>query len=126
MTGHFAMALDLSRVKNRGVLKARREPHWQRLRPGCFVGYRLSPRGGTGGWIARAYDEGIRGYRSRALTDVTKLSPNEQFTAAKIEAEQFAHLVETGGAGRPDIQTVADACRVFAEGRPDAESRFRR
>lgn len=32
------MAVDLSRVGEREKLKMRREPHWQRLREGCFLG----------------------------------------------------------------------------------------
>jgi hypothetical protein len=32
--------LDLSKVSYRESLKAQREPHWQRLRNGCFIGFR--------------------------------------------------------------------------------------
>src|SRR5687768_16047828 len=81
---------DLSRVKEREALKARREPHWQRLRPGCFVGYRPSAREGAGTWIARTYDEQSRSYRLRALGDFGNLQSNERFAAAKREAEEFA------------------------------------
>ena len=54
------VARDLSRVKERDGLKAQREPHWQRLRAGCFIGFRPSKSGGAGTWIARAYDEDAR------------------------------------------------------------------
>jgi hypothetical protein len=33
------MGVDLSRVGERERLKAQREPHWQRLRAGCFLGF---------------------------------------------------------------------------------------
>ena len=59
------MATDLSKVGERERLKARREPHWQRLRTGCFLGFRPSKRGGKGTWIARVYDEDSRRYTSR-------------------------------------------------------------
>lgn len=39
---------DLSRVRDREALRAaaNAEPYWQRLRPGCFVGYAPSAKGG--------------------------------------------------------------------------------
>ena len=120
------MALDLSRVGNRGNLKAQREPHWQRLRAGCFLGFRPSKRGGTGTWIARAYDEDTGKYRVKSLGDFGTFAGNEMFAAAKQQAEAHAELVETGGEVRAKIETVADACREYAESRPEAGQRFRR
>lgn len=120
------MALDLSKVKARDELKAQREPHWQRLRVGCFLGYRRSKRGSTGTWIARVYDEDAGKYRLKALGDFGSLPGNERFTAAKREAEKLAELVEAGGEVRAKIETVKDACEEYAKGRPEAEHRFRR
>lgn len=120
------MALDLSTVKVRDKLEAQREPHWQRLRAGCFLGYRPLKRGGPGTWIARAYDEDAGKYRLKALGDFGALSANERFTAAKREAEKLAELVEAGGEVRAKIETVKDACEEYAKGRPEAEHRFRR
>ena len=81
------MALDLSKVGKRDELPVQREPHWQRLRAGCFLGFRLSKRGGKGTWIARAYDEDAGKYRLKALGDFGTLPGNEMFAAAKKEAE---------------------------------------
>lgn len=120
------MALDLSKVGERERLKARREPHWQRLRAGCFLGFRPSKRGGRGTWIARAYDEDTSKYRVKSLGDFGALPGNEMFAAAKREAEALAAHVEAGGEVRAKIETVADACRDYANGRPEAESRFNR
>jgi integrase len=120
------MALDLSKVGERERLKARREPHWQRLRAGCFLGFRPSKRGGKGTWIARAYDEDSGRYRVKSLGDFGTLAGNEMFATAKREAEALADLVETGGEIRAKIETVADACRDYATGRKEAESRFTR
>ncbi len=91
------MARDLSRVKEREALRSQREPYWQRLRPGCFLGYRPSARGDAGGWIARAYDEDHRCYRLRALGTFTTFPSRDRFAAAKAEAETFGVLVESGG-----------------------------
>ncbi|WP_205481556.1 tyrosine-type recombinase/integrase [Sphingomonas arenae] len=120
------MALDLSRVKEREALPSRREPHWQRVRPGCFLGYRPSSREGAGTWIARAYDEDRRKYRLQSLGDFPGVPAREQFTIAKREAEQFAERVESGGHQRTPIETVEDACKEYAKANGEAASRFRR
>ncbi|ODU68749.1 MAG: integrase [Novosphingobium sp. SCN 66-18] len=120
------MALDLSKVGNRDRLKAQREPHWQRLRAGCFLGFRPSKRGGKGTWIARAYDEDAGKYQVKSLGDFGTLPGNEMFAAAKREAEKLAELVESGGKIRAKMETVADACREYAKDRPEADKRFHR
>ncbi|MEP2236271.1 MAG: tyrosine-type recombinase/integrase [Alteripontixanthobacter sp.] len=120
------MASDLSKITARERLKAQREPHWQRLRAGCFLGFRPLKRGGKGTWIARVYDEDARKYRVKSLGDFGALTGNVVFTAAKKEAEALADLIEAGGKVRAKLETVADACRAYAEDRPEAESRFRR
>jgi len=122
----LAVALDLSKVGNRERLKVQREPHWQRLRAGCFLGFRRSKRGGKGTWIARVYDEDANRYQVKSLGDFGTLPGNEMFAAAKKEAEKLAELVESGGEIRAKIQTVADACREYAKDRPEAEQRFKR
>lgn len=122
----FGMALDLSKVGERERLRARREPHWQRLRAGCFLGFRPSKRGGKGTWIARAYDEDAGKYRVKSLGDFGALAGNEMFAAAKKEAEKLAELVEAGGEIRTKVETVADACREYAKARAEAGQRFQR
>lgn len=120
------MATDLSKVGERDRLKAQREPHWQRLRAGCFLGFRPSKRGGKGTWIARVYDEDAGKYRVKSLGDFGTLPGNEMFAAAKKETEKLAELVEAGGQVRAKIETVADACMEYAKARPEAGHRFRR
>ncbi|UAB78401.1 tyrosine-type recombinase/integrase [Erythrobacter sp. SCSIO 43205] len=120
------MALDLSKVGERERLKRQREPHWQRLRAGCFLGFRPSKRGGAGTWIARAYDEDSGKYQLKSLGDFGELAGNARFAAAKKEAEKLAEYVEAGGEIRAKLETVADACREYAESKPEAEARFKR
>ena len=120
------MALDLSKVGERERLKPQREPYWQRLRAGCFLGFRPSKRGGKGTWIARAYDEDAGKYRVKSLGDFGTLPGNEIFGSAKKAAEAVAELVESGGEVRAKIETVGDACRDYAKSRPEAGDRFRR
>lgn len=122
------MAQDLSKVIKRDDLKAQREPHWQRLYAGCFLGFRPSKAGGAGSWIARAYDADAGKYRVKSLGDFGHLQPSERFLAAKRAAEQVAALIEAGGELRPKVETVADACREYLKAKPGniAEGVFRR
>lgn len=120
------MALDLSKVKEREGLRSRREPYWQRIRPGCFLGYRPSTREGTGTWIARAYDQDLRCYRLKALGDFGTLPGRDRFSDAKREAEAFAMLIEAGGHVEEKPETVEQACRRYAESHDDAAGRFMR
>ncbi len=116
--------MDLSKVAERTALKPQREPHWQRLSPGRFLGYRPSLRDGAGTWIARVYDEGKRQYRLQSLGGFGELPPKERFQAAKAAAEAFAQLVERGGTARP--ATVKDAAERYAKINAEAEGRFKR
>ncbi|GGF53490.1 Phage integrase family protein [Mameliella alba] len=120
------MALDLSKVGAREQLPVKREPHWQRLRAGCFLGFRRSKCGGKGTWTARAYDEDAGKYRVKSLGDFGSLPGNEMFGAAKRAAEAHAEMVESGGIEQTKVETVADACREYAKTRPEAEQRFGR
>jgi len=120
------VALDLSKVKEREALPSQREPHWQRIRPGCFLGYRPSAREGAGTWIARAYDEDQRSYRLKALGDFGSLPGRDRFSDAKREAEAFAALVESGGHTAEQIETVEEACQRYAKSHPEAVGRFKR
>lgn len=118
--------MDLSRVKDREALAARREPYWHRLSPGRFLGYRPSQREGAGTWIARAYDDQHRRYNLKALGDFADLPTRDQFAAAKREAEAFAEIVEAGGLLQTKIETVEQACRQYAKENTEAEGRFER
>lgn len=117
---------DLSKVGEREALKARGEPHWQRLRPGCYLGYRPSLKSGAGTWIARAYAEESRTYRWRSLGSLADRPSRDRFAAAKQAAEKFATDVERGDIPDEHVDTVEEACRRFAKSRKDDEARFRR
>lgn len=120
------MALDLSKVGERERLKIQREPHWQRLHNGCFLGFRPSKRGYGGTWIARAYDEDAGKYHVKSLGDFGGRPKNEMFAAAKKAAESYWELVAAGGIARASLESVADACRDYAASRPEAAQRFGR
>lgn len=121
-------ARDLSRVKDREALRPQRnaEPYWHRIRPGCFVGYSPSTKGGEGTWLARAYDADATRYLKKHLGAFPETPGNGKFAAAKLQAERFADLIEAGGRLEEKVETVGDACRTYAKDRPEAEARFRR
>jgi hypothetical protein len=120
--------MDLSIVRDREKLKPNKkaEPCWQRIRPGCYLGFVPSAKGGQGTWVARAYNEETRRYRRKALGAFPELPGDKKFAVAKAEAERFADRIGCGGHFEDRIETVADACRAFAKGRPDDEARYRR
>jgi integrase len=113
---------DLSKVGERGRLKTRKgdEPHWQRLRSGCFVGFRPSRKGGKGHWFARAVDADTGKYVRKALGDLGSLAGHEMFGQAKRDAEAWAALVEGGALPDRKIETVAEACTAYLEDKPGA------
>lgn len=121
---------DLSRIGERDKLKTKAgdEPHWQRLRQGCYLGFRPSKRGGKGTWFARAYDPDASRYSRKALGDYGALSGHEVFTQAKRDAESWAETVESGGIRARELVTVADACEAYLEEKPGsiADGVFRR
>lgn len=122
--------VDLSKIGLRAKLKPRsdKEPHWQRLKAGWYLGYRPSKLGDNGSWFARAYDEDNRKYRRKGLGRFKQFTGNDVFSAAKKGAEAFAELVETGGIQEEKLETVADACRAYLDEKPGsiAEGVFRR
>src|SRR5215213_5376380 len=121
---------DLSRIGERDKLKARPgdEPHWQRLRQGCYLGFRPSKRGGKGTWFARAYDPDTGKNQRKRLGNYGSHSGHDIFTQAKQDAESWAETVESGGVRARELVTVADACEAYLEEKPGpiAEGVFRR
>ena len=122
--------VDLSKIGERERLKPQRgdEPYWQRLRAGCFVGYRPSKRGGKGTWFARTYNVEVRKYARKALGAYGPLVGNDVFAAAKRDAEAWCDQVEGGAVRSEKIETVADACNAYLREKPGkiAEGVFRR
>lgn len=116
---------DLSTVTSRDKLKPGREPHWQRLAVGQYLGYRPFASGGKGGnWHARYYDADTRKQRRQPLGDFGSLPPNERFSAASEAAREWFRHLSSGGSH--EVVTVRQACERYAESNPDAAKRFAR
>lgn len=118
------MENDIQTTASRNKLSARREPYWQRIEAGAYLGYRKL-EDGTGTWIARWRDEsGRQKYHSLAS------QPNYDTAARKARA-----WFEQCKGGATEVVTVAEACRRYVKDRRsekgentanDAEGRFKR
>lgn len=126
------MVTRIDTVASRDKLKPRRESYWQRIRKGCFVGYRKMTVSGQGTWMARARDEGDGAKQLfKPLGEFSELPDHLRFDAAtKAAIVWFDHL---GRGGTAVAATVADACSRYVRhlvatktGRAanDAEARF--
>lgn len=112
---------DLSRKRDRERLKIRREPYWQRLEAGAYLGFRRGPDT----WIAR--------YRGKDGKQTYNALPASEFDDAKRAAEVW--LKQLGAAIRTVHRgTVREGLETYAkwlrdQGRTDAakhsESRFK-
>lgn len=118
------MAFAIKSVGDRKKLDPRREPYWDRIEAGCFLGYRKLTDG-TGTWIARwRTDEGTQKYQAFG-------SHQNYDDAAKLAREWF----EQCRGGSTEIVDVEEACRRYVTDRrsekgdataKDAEGRFKR
>lgn len=102
---------DLSRKRDRERLPVRREPHWQRLAKGCYLGFRRGPDT----WIARFKKT------YRAIDTVG----SDDFDGAKQEAEEWFAQVGATGVRHIVRGTVRDALEAYLgdlrrHGRPEA------
>lgn len=102
----------LSTVTERSKLKARREPHWSKIRRGCYVGFRKMTGSADGTWLARCRGEdGVQAYR--ALGDFSDVAAHLRFDAASKAAQAwFEHL---GRGGNSAAYTVRQACEDYVE-----------
>jgi len=118
------MAALIKSVGDRKKLQPRREPYWDRIEAGCFLGYRKL-EDDTGTWIARWRAED-GGQKYNALGSLTTYDE-----AAKAAREWF----EQCQGGSTEVVDVEEACKRYVTDRrsekgdataKDAEGRFKR
>ena len=97
------MAANIKTATGRKSLTPRREPYWERLQAGLFVGYRCL-ESGKGTWIARLRDDDGK-QKYQALGTFT------DFDGAAKAAQQWADSVNQGV--QEFDSTVADACKAY-------------
>ena len=117
--------MDLSRKRDRAALKVRREPHWQKLAKGAYLGYRR----GAETWHARYRD--AKG--KQHWYPLEGITPDD-FDGAKQEAEKWLATFAGAAVRSPKRATVKAALEAYLahlrrHGRPDtateAEGRFK-
>jgi integrase len=99
----------IDRVETRARVAARRDPYWQRLTQGRYVGFRKLRAGAIGTWLAR-FNDGER-YHYQPLGDFGTLPEKERFDAAKRAAEEWFRHLDVGGS--TSRSTVKAACEVY-------------
>jgi site-specific recombinase XerD len=106
------MAARIDTVASREKLKPRREPYWQRVRKGCFVGYRKMTASGHGAWLARSRAEDASAKQLfKPLGEFGNVADHLRFdAAAKAALAWFDHLERGGATG---ASTVSDACARY-------------
>lgn len=101
--------VTITTVTGQTALPVRDAVHWHKLHAGQHLGLRKTKTAQT--WYARAYD-GERQVR-KALGAFDHLPPNERFSAASKEAEQWFKHLDAGGSMRGI--TVLEACERYVQ-----------
>lgn len=124
--GLKSISVDLRSVERRDRLSPRdsKEPYWQPLAAGRYLGFRPSSGRGLGTWLARFYDADSGKKPNRTLGDFGTLPPSRRFDAAKSEAEEWFRHLSHGGS--EEELTVKEACQNYAATNSDAAKRFPR
>lgn len=125
--------INLGKVESRNRLAARRDPYWQRIEAGCFLGYRKMTADSAGTWLARSRDATTGKQLQSPLGELSDHPAHARFDiASKAARDWFAHL---GRGGKAKAITVKVACSNYvkhltsagkAQAALDAEKRFAR
>ena len=126
------MAHHINTVAARAKVKPRREPYWDRISKGYYLGFRKMSADSDGTWVVRwMAEDGKEAYK--ALGAFSEFTPAERYdTAMKAAVTHVKHLQR---GGTVDSITVGEACdRLVQKYRDenreaaakDAEGRFKR
>lgn len=117
--------MDLARKRDRLALAVRREPHWQRLAKGAYLGFRRGPNT----WHARYRDQAGK----QNWHPLEGIQPDD-FDGAKRAAEAWLAQLSGSPVRRAKRDTVKAALETYladlrrhgrADAATDAEGRFR-
>lgn len=99
----------ITTVAGQSALTARSAIYWHKMHAGQHLGLRKTKTAQT--WYARAYVD--KQQVRKALGAFDHLPPNERFSAAGKEAEQWFKHLDAGGSTRPI--TVLEACERYIQ-----------
>lgn len=128
------MATRIDTVSARDRLPPRRDPYWQRISKGYYLGVRKMAKESECTWLARAHDEASGKQVYMTLGTLQELPSHQRFDAAVKAAQAWFEHLGRGGSHDTSI-TVKTVCEEYvqalrASGRPDAakdaEGRFKR
>lgn len=106
------MDTKIDTVTARGKLKVRRDPYWQRISHGLFVGFRKMSDDRAGTWVIRYRDENGAQLR-QPLGALEQFPAFERFDKATIAAQKWLSHITLGGS--PKYSTVMDACDSYVQ-----------
>lgn len=125
--------INLGKVEARHRLAPRRDPYWQRIEAGCFLGFRKMTADSVGTWLARSRDTTTEKQIQSALGEFGDHPAHSRFDlASKAARDWFAHL---GRGGKAKAISVKLACANYvkhltsagkAKAARDTEKRFAR
>jgi len=109
------MANKIDTVTARNKLKIRREPYWQRISKGFFVGFRKMSDSSSGTWQLRHRDENGNEVES-SLGTLDEFKHHERFDRAVAAAREWSSHPPTSDADiAPQTVTVLDACDAYVK-----------
>jgi integrase len=127
-----SMGDRIDTVTARGKLAARRDPYWQRISQGLFVGFRKMTSGTTGTWMIRYRSEN-RKQLQKSLGSLEQFPAFERFDRAVDAAKKLITHLHQGGS--TETSTVMDACDAYttkirelkgSKAADDLDARYRR
>lgn len=104
------MAHKIDTVSARAKLPPRREPYWQRVSSGLYLGFRKMTRESVGSWVIRFRDQTGR-QAFEALGSLEHLPAHERFDGGVKLVRAWAERSPTNKTAGP--VTVADACEQY-------------
>lgn len=125
------MAFKLSVVRDREVLAPRREPYWERMDKGRYLGIRVNSDGSKT-WMLRTTDEDYN-HTYHNLGSLESHTPARQYDEARKFGLTYWKLRDKGIATTPT--TVTEVCEAYVKALEiekgkssayDAQGRFRR
>jgi integrase len=126
------MSAKIDTVTARGKLKVRRDPYWQRISRGLFVGFRKMTSDTNGTWVVR-YRADSGSQLRHTLGSLDQFPAFERFDKAVDAAQKWLSHINLGGT--TERSTVSDVCAAYTKkvreskgdkAADDLEARYRR
>ena len=99
---------SITTVTARNKLRPQREPYWQRVSTGFYVGYRKMSTATSGTWVLRMTDKETGKYVKKTLGALDTFPDHQRFDEAMRAAQDWLEHTQQGGIVK--VKTVADVC----------------